>query len=232
MATAQAGMKKRQLIANSNKTMFLWVAGMSAVVGVCAVVAYFLIQNIVYTTKVTNKLDNTIGVLDNNNKVAPDLIKEIQVLETNDALNSVRTKDEISALQTVLDALPDNPNSLALGSSLQKSLVADIPGLRLDMLAMQPVTSTGTISVSSRSTSKKTNLSALPFKLVVSSTNADALQKFLSRMQHSIRVIDIDTLTLERTDARYTLNITAHAYYEPGKIVQLKDEVVPVHEKK
>ena len=54
MATPQAGMKKRQIIANSNRTMFMWVAAMSAVLGVCLVLSVFLVQHItclLYTSR-------------------------------------------------------------------------------------------------------------------------------------------------------------------------------------
>ena len=39
---------KRRAIADSSRTMFMWVAGMSAVVGICVVVAIFLGQQIVF----------------------------------------------------------------------------------------------------------------------------------------------------------------------------------------
>lgn len=221
---SQAGMKKRQVIANSNRTMFIWIAAMSAVVGVCAVVGYFFLQNIIYNTKVATELDKTVNTLRDNNKVAPDLIDKVRALETNEALNSVKTPDEKNALQVILDALPADPNTLALGSSLQNKILADIPGIKLESLVVDPY--------NEASLDEEEGAGTLSFRMTVSSSDANSLKEFLLRMEKSVRVIDIDALTLERTDDKYTLDITGHAYYELGKEVKLTDKVVPVHEKK
>jgi len=123
MATLQPAMKKRQVIANSNKTMFLWIAIMSAVVGICAVVAYFLFQQIVYKSSVTAELDDTSRILKESTTNAQTLIQNVQVLETNQALNTAKAQPDEKALQVILDALPADANTLALGSSLQQSLL-------------------------------------------------------------------------------------------------------------
>ncbi len=220
---SQAGMKKRQVIANSNRTMFIWVAAMSAVVGMCLVVGYFFIQNIIYDTRVANELDKTVSTLRNNNKAVPQLMDNVRKLETNQELNAVKTPDEINAVQVILDALPADPNTLALGSSLQQKLIAEIPGLKLESLIVDPYSELGTGA---------TPEGTLSFRMTVSSSDANTLKDFLVRMEKSIRVVDIDALTLERSESKYSLDITGHAYYEPGKEVQLTDKVVPVHEKK
>lgn len=88
MATPQPGMKKRQIIANSNRTMFMWIAGMSAVLGVCAVLSIFLTQHIVYKMKVISKLNDTAATVKSNIATADELVKNVRVYESNDALNS------------------------------------------------------------------------------------------------------------------------------------------------
>jgi hypothetical protein len=213
MAAPQAGMKKRQVIANSNRTMFMWIAAMSAVLGVCAVLSLFIIQQIIFKTEVTGELDKTVSVLKDNNKNAEGLIQNVRVLETNEALNSVKASPDDKALQVVLDALPADDNALALGASLQQKLL-DLPNLTIDSLSIQgqdanSLTDTGT---------------TIPFTVSLSAPDANTLKDALARIEKSIRVIDIDTLSLERTEQKYTLTLNAHAYYEPAKVVELKTE--------
>lgn len=215
MAAAQAGMKKRQIIANSNRTMFIWIAAMSALIGVCAVLSSFLIQQIVFKTRVTNKLDSTVSTLKDNNKKAQTLIENVRVLETNSALNSIKARPEDKALQVILDALPADKNALALGASLQQNLLQQ-PGLTIDALSVQSAaTDTGTDTGTT-----------IPFTMTLSAVDANTLKDTLARLERSIRVIDIDTLSLERSEQKYTMTITAHAYYEPATTVQLNDETV------
>ncbi len=216
MAAVQPGMKKRQIIANSNKTMFMWVAGMSALTGVCLVLSLFLVQQIMFKTTVTNKLDSTVSTLKDNNKKKQTLIENVRVLETNQALNSVKARPEDKALQVILDALPADDNALALGSSLQQNLLLQ-PGLTIDALSVQPqdVASTGVVSGNT-----------IPFTMTVSAADASTLKDTLARLERSIRVIDIDTLSLERSEQKYTMTVSAHAYYEPATTVQLKEETV------
>jgi hypothetical protein len=138
------------------------------------------------------------------------------VLETNAALNSIKARPEDKALQVILDALPADNNALALGSSLQKNLLV-LPGVTIESLAIQSV---------GGSDDTETSDTTIPFTMTVSATDANTLKDMLARLERSIRVIDIDTLTLERTEGKYTMTVSAHAYYEPAVTVQLKDEVV------
>ena len=159
MPASQPAMRKRQVIADSNKTMFMWIAGMSAVVGVCAVLAIFLIQQIVFRTQVTSRLDETSSILKKNNKVAETLVENVRLLEVNPALNSIKAHPEDKALQVILDALPADNNSLALGSSVQEKLVATTPGVTIDSLTIEPSTDESTVGEADSYT--------IPFKLVI-----------------------------------------------------------------
>lgn len=218
MASSQAGMKKRQIIANSNRTMFIWITAMSALIGVCAVLALFLVQQIIFKTRVTSSLDGTVKTLKDNNKNAQALIENVRVLETNSALNSIKAHPEDKALQVILDALPADNNALALGSSLQQNLLQQ-PGITVEALSLQPAASDSATTIAE---------TTIPFTMTVSAADANTLKDMLARLERSIRVIDIDTLTLERSEQKYTMTVTAHAYFEPAVTVELKDKVVPV----
>ncbi|MGB4761787.1 MAG: hypothetical protein WBP12_00355 [Candidatus Saccharimonas sp.] len=216
---------KRKAIADSNRMMFIWVAGMSAVVGACVVVAIFLGQQIAFRAQVISEMTNTVSVLSNNNKAVGDLADNIRVFETNEALNSVKSTPEEKALQVILDALPADRNTLALGASLQQILLTGVDGLSIDKIV-----------VDTDSRSSDVNDVSIPVQIQVSSTSASALKDMLVRMERSIRTIDVTGLEIERSDVngqtRYQMTVDAVAYYEPAVEVKLMDKVVPDNEKK
>lgn len=206
--TLQPAMKKRQIIANSNRTMFVWVAIMSAVVGIAIVLGYFLVQQILFQYKVTAKLDDTSRTLSNNKNAASELIENVRVLETNAALNSSKAQPEEKALQVILDALPADANTLALGASLQQRLLAGVDGITIDSISVEPK-------------SAKSSGETLPFTVRVRSASANSLKELLSRFERSIRVLDVSSLELERSESYYTMTIEARAYYKEAKVIEL-----------
>ncbi len=215
---------KRQKIHDSSRSMFAWVASMAAVVGLCGVVAWFVFQQAAFKIEVVGKKNETVKTLRDNNVAIKKLKDNVQVLETNAALRSARMNDSENALQVILDALPAEPNSLALGGSLQERLIKGINDLKLESLSVDP-TSSGLASQSSSSSVSTTSGNVITFKLVVTSTDVNALNELLTRFERSIRVIDIDSLVLERSERQYSMTIEAHAYYEPAKIIELREEV-------
>lgn len=213
---------KRKAIADSNRTMFIWVAIMSAVVGVCAVVAIFLAQQIMYKAKVIGAMSDTLTTLQKNNKVAGNLVSSVVAFEADSGLNSVKADSDEKALQVVLDALPADRNALALGASLQQNLLTGVDGITVESLSVDNSSSTGADSTTSDSGS------TIPIQLQVSASNASAIKDMLTRMERSIRVIDIDNVQIDTSDSGYEATISAHAYYQPAVKVQLTDKTVPV----
>ena len=53
------GLRKRQQITRANQTMFLWVAGVSVIIGFSVVIALFIGQKIIYSQKVIQKKEQT-----------------------------------------------------------------------------------------------------------------------------------------------------------------------------
>lgn len=215
----KVALRKRQQITSSNKMMFIWVAGASAVVGACIVLAWFLVQQIVFQTTVANQYDETAGRLVKNKEVLDSLSDDVKVLETNAGLNSVKSTANEKALQVVLDALPADNNELALGASLQQNLIAPVSGVTVESLSVGG--EGGTVNTSETTVAQVGTISTIPIRLVVSASDANALKDLLVRFEKSIRVIDIDDVVLDRSDAKYTLTLQAHAYYQPGKTIQL-----------
>ena len=218
----EAVVHKRQQIERSSRVMFLWVAGASVIVGFALVISWFLVQQIIFKEKVLSQKNEAISVLKNNNTAIEKLRSDLKVLETNSGLNASRINNDEKALQVVLDALPAEDNALSLGASLQKKLVNGVAGLSLDSLNMdQSDDATGNTIDDSTA-----DLQTIHFNMEVSATNASALKELLQRFEKSIRVITIDSATIERTDSKVTMKISAHAYYSPAKSIELKKKDV------
>lgn len=213
---------KRKAIADSSRMMFIWVAAMSVVVGVCVVVAIFLTQQIAFKVKVVGAMADTVSTLDYNNKHASDLTNSVRVLQTNEALNSVKANGEESALQVPLDALPADRNALALGSSLQQVLLTGVDGLSIDSLSVDNSGNSASNGLPTDALSSNT----IPIQMQISSSNINTIKDTLTRLEHSIRIIDIDSFVLERSDTSYQATITAHAYYQPA--IQLTLQSKPI----
>ena len=138
------------------------------------------------------------------------------MLETNAALNAAKAQPGEKALQVVLDSLPADVNTLALGASLQKSLLAGVSGLSVESLTMLPSGTSGEHD------------GQLAFTFVVRANDASSLKDLLHRLERSIRIIDVDSVSLEKTQNSYTMSVEAHAYYQIAAGVVLTDKVVPV----
>jgi head-tail adaptor len=230
MATQETALRKRQQIAKANRTMFLWVAGASAIVGIALVLSLFLLQKAWFNEKVLAEKSKTASVLTDNNKVVSDLKDQIRVLNTNQSLKEVMIAGEDQPVQVVLDALPSDANSSALGSSLQEKFLND-GALKVESLTVDPVAgieSQSDTSVEDASTDAAEGENQITFRFTVSTdaNNATALKNLLQRIERSIRPIDISTLTVETQGERLVLTASGRSFYEPARTVELKEKTV------
>lgn len=232
MKPNDAAIRKRTQIAKANRTMFIWIAVASALVGSAIVVSIFLAQKAIFNEKVLAEKQTTVSNLDYNNKIAPQLEDQIRVLDTNEALISSKANQSDQAIQAILDALPAEGNSLALGASLQNKLLINIPGLVVDSLQVDPIvgieTSTGdpsTVDASAASTSAS-GASVITLSFGVTGSQ-DAIKIALQNLERSIRLIEITSIRIETVQGGgQTMTVLAKAYYQPAKTIQLTDKVV------
>lgn len=231
-APKEVALRKRQQIANANRTMFLWVAAASVVIGFAVVAAVFLLQKLTFNEKVLAEKTNTVQTLEQNNANIDELKDNVRLLSTNPGLNAAKADSDDGALQVVLDALPADANSLALGASLQQNLLGEVDGLTLESATIDTVegveSSDGEANVEEGSADEdeaEDTTHEITFRLAVSGS-ANALQNLLERFERSIRVIDVTALTLERSSGKLTMTIEAQAFYEPARTVELEEKVV------
>jgi hypothetical protein len=227
MEKKTTGIRKRQQITKANRTMFLWVAAASVVVGFSVVIAIFLWQKIAFGETVIAEKSKTLATLNSDLGAIEGLRGNIRVLNTNESLKTTRLKDTDEAVQSVLDALPADANSTALGSSLQAKLLSGVNGVTLDAIKVDPVIGVETeIQNSSATGDAGDNTISFSFTVSVASNNPDALRQVLQRLERSIRAIDITSLSVEQQGSRLVLSAAGHAYYQPAQTIQLKDKVV------
>lgn len=231
MAVEGTALRKRQQIANANRAMFMWVAGVSVVVGIAAVVSLFLIQKALFNEKVLAEKSKTASTLVANNAVVDDLQNQIRVLNTNDSLKKLMISGETQPVQVVLDALPSEANSSAFGASLQQKFL-QAPGIQLDSLNVTPVqdveVTTGSNGTVSSGAVAGTTAEQISFSFDVSTEagNVSVLKELLVNIERSIRPIDLTSVSIEAQSNRLLLKVEGHTYYQPARTVDLKDKMV------
>ncbi len=229
MATKDAAIRKRTQIAKANRTMFVWVAAVSVVFGFALVGSIFLAQKIFFNEKVLTEKDKTISVLNKDNSNVSELESQVRVLDTNQALATAKAKPTDQTIQVILDALPSEANSLALGASLQNVLLKGVSGLSLQSLQVDPVAGVESLSTDgstqSASVATGTTQPQINFRFSVKGNEA-ALKEGLSRLERSIRAIDIISLTIENQGSDRLMTVEARAFYEPARTVELKNKVI------
>jgi len=226
MKPNDVAIRKRSQIAKANKTMFIWIAVASALVGSAVVVSIFLAQKAIFNESVLSLKQQTVSNLDNNNTVAPELKSKIQVLDTNQALMLSKANESDQAIQVILDALPSDGNSLALGASIQNKLLAGVPGIiSVDSLIVDPIV--GVESFTSGTTLDATAtkaVSEVTFHLSVKASQ-DAVKTILKNFERSIRLLTITSMQIESQPDGDLVTIQGKAYFEPAKNIELRTEV-------
>ena len=222
-----AALRKRTQIAKANRTMFLWVSIVSVILGVALVASIFLVQKIVFNEKVLAEKAKTVSTLEKNNVNIKKLEENIRALDTNADLSKVKVNSDDQAIQVILDALPSEANSPALGASIQNKLLAGIPGLTIVSLQVDPVLGVETLDSSTQTATVVAPLGqpAITFRFAVSGSET-ALKTALTNLERSIRTINISSLRIESQGTSQLLTVQASAFYEPARIVELKEKVV------
>jgi hypothetical protein len=231
MASPEMALRKRQQIANANRTMFMWVAIVSALVGIAIVGSIFLFQQAMFNEKVLKLKSTTASTLRSNNKAIPELENQVREMNTNQALTDAMAPNQKQPIRVVLDALPSDANSPAFGSSLQAKFLND-PALKIESLNVDPVvgvesqTDSSVVNASRSDSSDNTHEITFRFSVSTDINNVSALKALLQKLERSIRAIDPTSLKIETQGARILLSVEGRAFYEPAKTVELKEKTV------
>ena len=225
MAKKEVAIRKRQKIHKANHNIFIVVAVAAFIAGFSLVGATFLIKKIIFNQKVLSEKNNTISTLRQNNKNVPKLEEDIKVLKTNEALLSSKFKSDQDPLTVVLDSLPAQVNSTALGSSLKEKLLS-VQGTEIETLMVQNTDSEALIEESITATAEN----KISFAFKVSSPRVNDLNLVLRNLERSIRVMHVDSLIIEQGEEKNWLTVEGHTYYEPMLSASLKTKTVKAGE--
>lgn len=214
MEKTDKALRKRQQISSANRMMFAWVAAGSGIIGVAIVVSIFLVQQLIFNEKVLLKKNETISSLEKSQKAVPKLRKQVAVRNTDQALLDSRASESDKPLQVIIDALPDSPNTAALGASLQNVLIPGT-GIQLETLKVDPV-------------DEGSSDTALTFSFSVSADRASIveLRNLQQRLERSIRAINVRSVLVETSNSKVTMTVSGEAYYEPARQLELGSEMV------
>ncbi|NCO10791.1 hypothetical protein GW930_02720 [Candidatus Saccharibacteria bacterium] len=225
MPSTDAAIRKRAQIAKTNRVMFLWIAVSSAVIGVCIVVSIFLAQRLFYNEAVLAKKQETVTTLIKNLAAVDGLKQEIRKLDANAALLAARAKDDDRAVRVVLDALPSEANSLALGASLQNRLLSGVDGLTLQTLQVDPVAGVEVIDTSGMTSGAVSSdgFSQISFSFTISGNQA-SLKKALENLERSIRTIEVLSLRIDgQSNGVQEMSVQGRAFYEPARTLEFSE---------
>ncbi len=230
------GIKKRQQITNTRKQVFTWVALAAALVVICLVVGWNLMQRINYQNKVNRDVGKTAQTMHDNVEAADKLIKNVNALKANAALSLPNLKaDDSTVFQVVIDALPTEDDSVALSSSLQNKILSK-SGVTIEQINVDTTesdSSSGSSSSSSSSSSGSSSSSssgssrsgvskaddvqfpvAKPITFRVSLVGSfDSVKSALQDIESTIRPITITKLTIDGSDDKLNATIEAQTYY-------------------
>lgn len=233
-------LRKRTQISKANKMMFLWIAGASVIVGVASVMSIFLFQKLVYTETVLAEKLASAQTMEANVDTLAKLKTDINALEANEALMSSKAKPEDETLRVILDALPSEVNSLALGASLQSKLLGtpelQAAGLTLTGLQVVPVdgiesgVSDGTAiaeGATEVATTSATSAGRINFVAALTG-NQDNVYAALTNLERSIRTIVVDSLSITVQDGGVlAASINGHAFYLPEQSLDIIKKTIP-----
>lgn len=210
-------LRKRAQIAKANRLMFIWVAIASVIVSASTVMVIVMVQKGVHNQKAITELNKTVKTLESNNANTEALKDAIRGLGSDQALLSLRANESDNALQVILDALPADSNPAALGASLQTKLFQ--PDLEVEGIEVVPAIAPSGIE------GEESPTNTITFRFTVKG-DAAQLKTLLERLERSIRTIQLSRVIIESSGDKQTLSVEGEAYYEPAKMLELKDSEV------
>ncbi len=213
MNAKTTGLRKRQEISSSNRTMLLWVVAASIAISFLLVATQFLYQQFTYNAKVLGLKNKAASVLVQNISNVADLKKEFNLLDTEGSKVSSRK---------VLNALPSQLDPSAFGTSIQQ-VVAPKSGVSLEAVNIDHSVLDATDAAPATVTTPTPQ--ELKATIAVSGTY-EQVASFVRNLELVIRPIKFNKLGLTGSDSNTRATLEVTTYYQPKKTVEVKKEVV------
>lgn len=227
---------KRKIIKKTHMLMMLIVFSGAMVSSLSIMVSFFLVKKMMHNQNVISKQDQTIGVLAKNYESIKKIDNSIKTLSSNQNLLNKKIYPNETALQVILDALPDRANTPALGESLKRSIL-NVPNIEIEQLSLTKTDDEATDEFAGQSTiAYNTEYKDLPdpsiyFRIKISGTVL-GLNQVLKNLEKSIRPMMSDRIEFQSgshdvdekgnklpvEQIRHWLVISARSFY--GEMVQ------------
>ena len=207
---------KRLAISKANAQILAIVCGAAFVSIFCLVASRALFSSNQYNARVTTAKEKANTQLTNNTKAFQQLAHSYDDFNQKDP-NAIGGStlgtgpNDGNNSKIILDALPSTYDFPAVTSSLEKIL---------DDLHLKISSITGTddqVSQQANQTSANPEAVPIPFTFTVDGANYDSLHGLVTKLEHSTRPIQVDSITLSGASSNMSLTLAAHTYYQPGK---------------
>jgi hypothetical protein len=225
MAKAPMISTKRVAISKANAQMVAIVAGAAFISIFCLVASQAAWRTNRYQAKVTSAKEKAHTQLQQNISNFNSLQTSYQAFDAT-ATNAIGRNSNGTAendgknSKLILDALPPSYDFPALTSSIEKILNDN--GLNITSI-------TGTddqLNQQGNTSSPTPQPVEMPFSFTVGNATYQQVQQLITKLQQSIRPIQIDSLTVAGGTTNMTVTVNAHTYYQPGKNLNITKQVV------
>lgn len=225
MAAKPQASTKRLAISKANAQMVGVVAAASFISVFCLVASQAVFSQNRYQARLIVAKEKAHKQLQQNQKAFSDLKRSYNIfnsLPTNvigGSINGAGDNDGPNS-KIILDALPDSYDFPALTSSLEKILsdnnlkVSNINGTD-DQLNQQNNTS-----------SPNPEPVSMSFSFTVTDANYASINQLFTKLQQSIRPIQLDSVDLSGGTTSMTATVNAHTFYQPTTSVSITKKVV------
>lgn len=215
---------KRIAIDKANATIVMAVAISAFVVVFCLVASKALYSQMRYQSKVSSKKEQALKTLKDNLQASDQLITSYEAF-ANETTNVLGGNPQGNAdkdgdnPRIVLDALPSQYDFPALTTSIEKLLNDN--GFSIESITGSDEETTQ----ASQDESANPEPVEMPFSVEVTTSDSRG-KELIGLFERSIRPMHVDKLTLESQNGQLKLTINAKTYYQPGKSLNVKTEVV------
>lgn len=216
---------KRVAISKANAQMVAVVAVAAFVSVFCLIASNAVFSQNRYQARVISAKEKAHKQLQQNINTYGDLATAYKAFDNASANVIGGTKDgtgdnDGSNSKIILDALPPTYDFPALTSSIEKILTDN---------HLQVTSITGTddqVNQQKNKASASPQPVQIPFTFTVSNASYSSVNQLMSKLQQSIRPIQIDTLDASGSQNDMTVTVSAHTYYQPAKAVSITKETI------
>lgn len=216
---------KRMAISKANAQMVAIVAIAAFITVFCLIASKAVFSQNRYQARVISAKETAHRQLQENIDNYDNLAKSYKAFDSASTNIIGGTKDGTGDndgpnSKIILDALPDKYDFPALTSSVEKILTDN---------HMQVTSIGGTddqLNQQNNTASANPQPVAMPFSFTIGNANYQSVGQLLTRLQQSIRPMQIDTLDISGGQSNMTVTVTAHTYYQPAKKVSITKKVI------